>query len=60
MHSGKKRTDIKSEDQLEKDRILSDRIMKAMEGFLKIRNSWRDSKKPIDEMLKYSLNMIVL
>lgn len=62
MHSGKKRDEVKTAEQIEKEKVLIERITKVMSGFLKVRNNWKQQleKKSIDELLKYSQSVLVL
>jgi len=61
-HSGKKRDEVKTVEQIEKEKVLIERITKVMSGFLKVRNNWKQQleKKSIDELLKYSQSVLVL
>ena len=59
-HSNKKRGEVKTAEELEKDKIVADRVSKALSDFLAVRKNWRDSGKTIDELLKYSQKLVLL
>ena len=62
MHQGKKRDEVKTQEEIDKDKKVIERITKVMSEFLKVRNNWKKQleKKTIDELLKYSQSILIL
>ncbi len=59
-HSSRRRGELRSDEEVKKEEDMTIRITAAWETFIKARRGWRDSGKPLAELLDYSSKLLAL
>ena len=59
-HSSRRRGEQRSDDEVKKEEDMTVRITAAWETFIKARRGWKDSGKPLPELLDYSAKLLAL
>lgn len=59
-HSSRRRGEQRSDEEVKKEEDMTVRITAAWETFIKARRGWKDSNKPLAELLDYSAKLLAL